>query len=646
MKRFSLCLLLAFVVQYSFAQKAPIKFGTIPMEDMTMKKYDADTSAAAVILTDYGEAGLSFTASSAIMKFERHVRIKILSKDGLDWANASILLYNGGSDEERVSGLKAVTYNLENGKIVETKMDKDGVFKEKFNKYYSIQKFTLPNVKEGSVIEYVYTVSSPYYSMFPNWKFQSTIPTRHSEFWAFIPDFFIYQKYMQGYISVSYDVKPKNMPDFQAQAHHWTSTAVPAFKEEPYMTSDEDYISKINFALSTVTFPGQMVQDIMGSWEKLNKTLVEHEEFGGVVRGSGFLKKYTEEATSGLTDPHEKIQAIYDYVKQNVEWDGVKDQYPGNLKKILEVKKGSSGDINFILGSMLEKAGFLVDMVLVSTRDHGFIRQMYPMRRQFNYVICGVQLDGKTLLLDATEKHLPINLLPERCLNGQGLVISKTNHGWIDLEAAGKSKTIISADLALDPDGVLEGKLDYIHDGYDASAMRKLVFKKGEDAYKKEFYEGRSWEMTNCIFENLKEIDKPAKEKHEVIINENVSVAGDAMYINPIVTGQLSENPFKTEKREYPVDFGNPQERMYLCKIAIPDGYEIEELPKQKVIMLPGNAAKFAYSVTSTGNIINVMSNFQINKSLFVQTDYANLREFYNQVVAKQTEQIVLKKKQ
>lgn len=118
------------------------------------------------------------------------------------------------------------------------------------------------------------------------------------------------------------------------------------------------------------------------------------------------------------------------------------------------------------------------------------------------------------------------------------------------------------------------------------------------------------------------------------------------MYINPIITGQLDENPFKTEKREYPVDFGNPQEKMYLCKIVIPDGYEIEELPKQKVIMLPGNAAKFAYSVTSTGNTINVMSSFQINKSLFLQTDYPNLREFYNQVVAKQTEQIVLKKKQ
>ena len=82
-----------------------------------------------------------------------------------------------------------------------------------------------------------------------------------------------------------------------------------------------------------------------------------------------------------------------------------------------------------------------------------------------------------------------------------------------------------------------------------------------------------------------------------------------------------------------------------MCKITIPEGYTVDELPQSKVLMLPGNAGKYVYNVANTGNSITLLSNFQINKSLFLQTEYPNLREFYNQVIAKQAEQIVLKKK-
>lgn len=621
------------------AQKSPIKFGNIPMEDMTLSVYPQDSSAAAVVLTDYGVAGLQVTALNATMNLERHTRIKILTKDGLGSADIQIYLNNG----DRISSLKAVTYNLENGAIVETKMSKDAVFKEKFDKYTDIQKFTLPNVKEGSVIEYSYTQYSEAYWLFPNWKFQRNIPSRISEYWANIPDFFTYQKYMQGYISASYEVVPKP----QAKSHHWICRNVPAFKEEPYMTSEEDYISRINFALATIQFPGHPMQEVMQSWVKLNQDLSEDAGFTGVLKGSGFLKKSTEEVITGLTDETAKLKAIDRYVKQNVEWNGIQDYYPDeNLKKIIEQKKGTSGDINFILGSMLTKAGFTVDMVLLSTRSHGFIRKEYPMQRQFNYVVCAVRIGEKVTFLDATEPYLPMGILPDRCLNGEGFVISKTRSAWIPVESKLKSKSIVSADLLLSADGTLKGKIDYIRDGYYAQKMRKTVSSKGEESYKKELYTGKSWELDSCLFENLTDLDKPAKEKHEVTINEHVSTTAETMYINPIVTTQLAANPFRLKTREYPVDFGNPIENIYLCKIKIPEDYTIEEMPQSKVFLLPGNAAKFTYNVSQNGGVISVVSNLQINKSMFIQTEYESLRLFYDQVVAKQTEQIVLKKKQ
>ena len=163
-------------------------------------------------------------------------------------------------------------------------------------------------MKVGSVVEYSYTIISEFWASFPNWQFQKDIPVRHSEYWARFPDFFIMEKYMQGYLApTTYEVK-----DFaNAKAHHWIMKDVPAFKEEPYMTSKEDYVSKINFALAYVNFPSRPVQEIMGTWDTLKTELLESESFTKAITGSNFLKKTVEEIIAGKTEPMQKIIAIH-----------------------------------------------------------------------------------------------------------------------------------------------------------------------------------------------------------------------------------------------------------------------------------------------------------------------------------------------
>lgn len=627
------------------AQKSPVKFGEIPMADMTMKIYDKDSSASAVILSDYGEAYVTVTAVNITLSFERHVRIKILKKDGFDQADVEIPLYREGSEEERITKLKATTYNLENGKVVETDLSKDGIFKEKFNRNINLQKFTFPNVKEGSVLEYSYTLVSEFFTNFPDWQFQYDVPVRWSEYWALFPEYFAFQKYMQGYLPPAvYEVKPKNSTDFRIDAHHWVMKDVPAFKDEPFITCKNDYVSKINLALSHITIPGQPVREIMGTWQKLNTNLLESEGFGKTVTGSGFLKKKAEELTTGMTDPQQKVAAIFAYVQKSLEWNGTKDIYADNLKTIFENKKGTAADINVALASMLEKIDIPVDMVLLSTRDHGFVREQYPMSSQFNYAICIVTLGDKTLLLDATDRFLPMGILPERCLNGRGLVISKTKHGWVDLKPNAKARTVINTELVLNPTGELKGKVKYTHEGYAAREFRQAYFAKGEQEYMKGFLADKAWDIESSEFQNQTEITQSVNQVHALLINEHVTVAGGMIYMNPFVVGQTKENVFKLETREYPVDFGKPEEKTYLCRLTIPDGYAVEELPKPKVMMLPNNAGRYTYSVSQTGNMVNIVSMLQINKSMFVMDEYPNLREFYNQIVAKQAEQIVLKK--
>jgi hypothetical protein len=121
----------------------PIKFGDIPLEDLKMVNYSKDTSASAVVLADFGESSLVYSQSDGFrLSFERITRIKILTKDGLDNASFGIPLYKDGGLGEKVTSIKAVTYNLENNTIVETKMKNDAIFKEKATENYDIMKFT------------------------------------------------------------------------------------------------------------------------------------------------------------------------------------------------------------------------------------------------------------------------------------------------------------------------------------------------------------------------------------------------------------------------------------------------------------------------------------------------------------------------
>jgi hypothetical protein len=663
-------LFLAFTPQMLVAQNAPIKFGEIGFQDLEMTSYSKDPSAPAVVLADYGQSALVFNqADGFTLSFERITRIKILTTDGLDYASFSFPLYIDGGIGDKVTSIKGITYNLENNKIIETKLKNDAVFREKATENYDIMRFTLPGVRVGSVVEISYKIMSTLFFHFRGWEFQSTIPVRWSEYRANIPEYYHYDKYTQGYIPLtiveSEDVgtsvkitsaerlravetitRTDNI-NFVENRSRWVAQDVPAFKPEPYITTPKDYMLKLNFELIYKKFPLEPIKQYMGSWEDLNRTFMDSEYFGKQIKGNGFLKKTVEEITVGASSAEQKIAAINTFIAQNIEWNGRSHSLSdASFKKILEEKKGNSADINLLFASMLDKAGFNVKPVLLSTRDHGFVRDNVPISTQFNYVACIVKLKDKLMLLDATDKLLPTGTLPERCLNGKGLVIADDNmYGWVPLMSPAKSRKYFHAELEIGASADLHGKVQLEHSGYFGQSSRKDFLEKGEGDYIKDLINNRPWVAEKSEFKNLKEIREGFMETHEIRISDHIVVTNDLIYLNPFVDLQEKENPFKLEKREYPVNFGSGIEKLYFCKIKIPDGYVVEELPKNVLLKLPDNGAKYAYSLVQSGNSILLTSNLQINNSLFTQEQYPGLREFFTQLVAKQAEQVVLKKK-
>jgi hypothetical protein len=636
------------IMKTGLSQKSPVKFGHIPMEDMEMTVYDKDSSAGAVVLVDYGityyslKVGRNYTSPET----ERHVRIKILSKSALSQADITIPLFglSAGGMHQVMTDLKASTFNLDDGKIVETKLDGAGVFSEELVKGITLRKFTFPNVGEGSVLEYSYKISGP--TNLSSFDLQKTIPVRYSEFWAIVDDRFIIAKSMSGYLKpLVYEEKLKQMTGYSAKSYHWVLEDIPAIKPEPMMPNLNDYKSKIDFTLLGLHLPGQPIIDFLGSWDTIIKELLNNKNFGKAVENSGFLKEITDKVISGIADPMKQVEAIHDYVSHTIEWDGQNSVMAGDLENVLEHKRGASADLNFIMAGMLFQAGFLVDMIVTSTRDHGFIHLENPSMKQLNYTFCVARVNGVPMLLDATDKYLPMTLIPVRCLNEQGLMISKLTPGWVDLESTTKSKRSVSAEFELKGDGELTGQLLIASDGYQAGKVRKEYETMGEEAYKKNIVENTSMELEKSEFSDFRDRNLVVKELHTVSIREHAAIPLDVIYLSPFVHSKEDSNPFTASTRVFPVYFDSPFENVYYIKYTLPPGYFVDELPKSRILKLPENAARFTFNTTQVSNIVSVTCNLQINKCLFLPDEYPDLREFYKQVVAAQNEQIVIKRK-
>jgi hypothetical protein len=611
-----------------------MKFGEIPMADLTMTSYAPDSSAAAIVLADFGKV---YPSDGFNILFERHVRIKILKTEGTRWADQTIQLPTSGSDGQNKFKFNASTFNLENGSIVETELPKESMFREKFVRGIDLQKFTFENVKVGSVLEYSYSMLAP--GLQP-WQFQKTIPTRVSEFWSIIPSAFIFKHFSHGYIAATtYEAKESAATN----SYHWIYRDVPAFKPEPFMSSEEDYIGKLEF-YQTHMGSGYTVQ-LMGTWEKVNELLFQSPYLGDHIEGNLFLKSIAKGLVEGKSDPLEKVSAIYDFVKNKYTWQTRYAVGSQNLKSAFDNGVGTASDINLTLASMLKKADFDVNIVLISTRDNGLVRKQVAMPYQFNYLICAVRVEDRIILLDATEKHLPLGFLPERCLNGDGFMLDNEQYAWVPTDFLPISKTVTSSEVKLDGNGNVEGKLTFTRDGYDAFDFRKSYTEKGAEEYTKNFLHKMGWESDHHEVQNVEDLTKSTKETYSFRVDSHATGTADLLYVNPILCERIVENPFTADERKYPISYSKTFESIYMSRIVVPDGYVVEEIPAPLIIKLADNSAKYTYSVTQNSNVLSILSHFKIGKTLYIQNEYLQLKELYSQVVAKQAEQIVLKKK-
>ena len=664
----SLCIvLLSVIVLFVNAQETSphTKFGKITTEQLQKKIYSIDSNANAVVLSDIGDAAIVGNSKGWFsITFTRHRVVHILNKNGYDEANVEIYLYVDGSDEEKLDNVKAVTYNLENGKINESKLEKSAIFKEKLDKHRIVRKFTFPNVKEGCIIEYEYKVTSDYIQNLDPWRFQGDAPVLWSEYTLSVPQFFTYTFLSHGYHSFAINDRKDRTSTFNIVDSRGTSTAerfsfssgvtdyrwvmkdVPELKQESYTSTLKNHISRIEFQLSSRNYP-LTPHDYRNSWPGLVKELLESSYFGDALdNNNGWLADDVKPVLAGASSETQKAKRLYAFVRDNFTCtDHSAFSMQQSLKNVMKSKKGSVSEINLLLTAMLRYAGLKSDPVILSTTDHGFAWEYYPMITSFNYVLSRCTADGQTINLDASHPRLGFGKLLPECYNGHAREINQEATPIYLVADSLTERSVTALFVSNDEKGNRVGAMNQTL-GYNKSySVRDDVKEKGEEEFFKEIQKvyGDDVKIVSPRIDSLNNYEMPVLLKYEVELNKPKE---DILYVNPMFGEAWKKNPFKSAERYYPVEMPYTIDETYLLTMEVPTGYTVDELPKQMVVKLDEKeSAFFEYRITQSGPTISLRSRVKINRTVFGNDEYGNLREFFNMIVNKQNEQIVFKKK-
>ncbi|NJN33792.1 MAG: DUF3857 domain-containing protein [Saprospiraceae bacterium] len=578
---------------------------------------------------------------------------KNFQKEAYDRANFRIV-FNRARNQS-ITGLKATCYNVENGKLTEIKMTDDNVIVEEIYKDIFVKKVTIPGVREGSIIEIKYTITNP---SIQDWTFQDEIPTIWSEYEMQVPDFYIFTKLGQGFTPYALNDESRKSETLMGTSYtytlltyHYIQKDVPALKPEKFMSSIEDYRTRLTFHLQEIRPPNGMTQKIMGSWEATSKLLTEDDDFGNFIDKKGALK---EELTSIANPAHsalEKVQAIYDYVGKNFEPTEKSFSFyaTSGIKELKKKRKVTPAEMNLVFLNMLNSVGIESNPVIVRNREDGRVRTTLAALRRFNHVLSWVKLEKDTFFVDASGYPQPMKLLPFNSLTGYGVaILGKESYQILVPQSKVLTRRFTQANLSLNTEGVLAGSINFTESGYYALNTKKNIKELGAEKYlqnrlKNLIADGK---MEGVQFENPENLgdEAPLKGKVNVSTTAYVTQTDDKIFISPMLSFGTEENPFTDEERKFEIDYGNPRDEMYQISLTIPEGYKPEELPKNIRLTMPDGSARLEYSIAVIGNKLSLNSKLSIKKAVFYADEYPFLKELFTTLVAKAGEQIVLTK--
>lgn len=637
------------------AQDVNMKFGKPTQEEMQMTSYEKEPGAEAVVLCRLTNVEYTVQTTSFLVDYREKWRIKVLKPSGARFAkvvvpyqrNMSVgnnigglaitgfsLPKPGGSSDsyfegepgsmtegvfgtdadESVEDIKATAFNLEGGKVVKTSLKKSEIVNKKIDEHNYQVEFTIPNVKEGTVIEYEYNVHSQVFWELRDWYAQCEIPVAYAKLDMNIPNYLIFNIEDHGIQRLTYtctagSLKFKIVSDplanpMTVMTNHYVYVGrdLIGMPKDDYVWNAQDYWAGITAELKLYRLPGMSQMDYAKTWEQIDEMILSSDDLGIHLGDHSPLDNELKEAKIGdIANPRERVAAVYKLVMDKVKWNGKYALSPALTSETLKKGEGSNADINLLLIQSLQDVGLTAAPVVLRTRDLGQLPYNFPSIRKLSTYLVGVVMPtGGNMYLDASNKNGWLNVLPEVMLVDRARMVRKDKKSeWVNLQKVSKSERHTVIDAKLSADGTLSGKQTTRNEGGETE--ESVYTKKGQVT---------DGQISICPFP------------------DNMMV-----------------NPFTAETRKMPVDFPRVSSERFVINISLPEGYVMEGEPRNTTVTTADKGLEGRILTSSSEGRVQMSWQFNVNKISHPEKDYADLRQIFDMLSKYTSEQIIIKKK-
>ena len=391
--------------------KVNMKFGKPTKEEMQMTTYEAEPDAEAVVLCRLTDVEYSIQQTGYLVDYREKVRIKVLKPSGVRYAkvvvpflkNTPIDNRNSSSkkvlkvdatdnnsvsssfeeqagamttadldrySEESVEDVKATAYNLQGSKVVKSVLKKGAFVETKIDDQHYQVEFTVPDVKEGTVIEYEYTLHSELFWLLHDWFAQCEIPVVYAKLDMNIPRYLLFnleehgvQRLITSCESGTMRFKLESDP-LAAQtvvpSNHYISVGrnLKGMKQGNGVWSMQDNCAGITALLKHYSMRGAAVVDYTRTWEQIDEMVLKSDDLGKQLQEHSPLAAELKEAKiEEIADMRQRAEAVAKLVLSKVEWNGRYEMSPANTEETLKNGGGSNVDINMLLLQSLQDVG-------------------------------------------------------------------------------------------------------------------------------------------------------------------------------------------------------------------------------------------------------------------------------------------------
>ena len=659
MKRTMMYIMLLAISMIANAQdiEPNLKWGKPTDQELQMTEYAPDKEADAVVLYHKTDVSYQFTNNDFRVIYRVNTRLKVLKPEGKRVADGQIAYLENETNRTRreiVTGLKATAYNMEDGKLVKTKMERSMTSEERLDKNQMVLKFSVPQVKVGTVIEIEYRIDSDYYGNIRDWYAQRDIPVLYTCYELSIPEWFTFNIEETGmnHMEKKENSEPMTLlfsggtENILTNIKTFVGRNLPALKDDDFVWHAADYGDKVTAELAGIFIPGSVYKSYTSTWDDIDNQLLSDEDFGGRLKRNSPLKdEIIAAGIPDISDKKERIAAVWKLLKSKVRWNGDYAFWGKSASKILKEGTGTNADINFLLINMLQDAGIESTPVVMRTRDSGILPLSHSSLKYLNTFVVGIPMtDSGMAYLDGSAEDGYLNVLPAKLLVTRARVVQKTGADlWVNLQANARGRETAIVQAQLSTDGQLKGQKSTML-VEEAAAAKRRVWRLAKDSTEliQKMQERDGIEIQSYRLEGRHDFSPTVKE--EITFTKQCDVAGDMIYLNPLVFIPQHESPFTTAERILPIEFPYNQSETQNVIITLPEGYVVEEAPKPIIIKFDGATARIICNVN--GNQLSVQYQMNISQTFYASTQYQDLKAFFDSVVESNKHILTIKKAQ